>query len=86
MWKLWKLWIIFTLPIMLPVKDPVLFAIADRVPYFLCQCANPHPFKAPGLSKKVDSVDNSQAQKLFAHFYDISGTHGYQQITVLTIL
>lgn len=33
----------------------------------------------------VDNVDNLFAKERFADFYDVSGTHGYQQISVHTI-
>lgn len=33
----------------------------------------------------VDNVDNLLTKQTFADFYDISGTHSYQQVTVNTI-
>ena len=33
----------------------------------------------------VDNVDKLRPEKMFADIYNVSGTHGYQQITVYTI-
>lgn len=33
----------------------------------------------------VDNVDKLFAEKMFADIYNVSGAHGYQQITVHTI-
>lgn len=33
----------------------------------------------------VDNVDKLSAEKMFADIYNVSGAHGYQQITVHTI-
>ncbi len=40
-----------------------------------------------GISPKnhVDNVDNLLTKQAFADFYDVSGTHSYQQVTVNTI-
>ena len=37
------------------------------------------------VDNDVDIVDNHLLNQRFAHFYDISGTHSYQQVTVYTL-
>ena len=34
------------------------------------------------VDKVVDNVDNLLSKELFAHFYNISGPHSYQQVAV----
>ena len=46
---------------------------------------NPHPEVEVFPKLDVDKVDISAAQYMFTDFYNISGTHGYQQVAVHTI-
>ena len=36
------------------------------------------------VHKRLDNVDKLLSEQLFAYFYDISGSHSYQQISVYT--
>lgn len=42
----------------------------------------PHIFSSENGGKKCGYVENFLFEKLFTYIYNISGTHGYQQITV----
>lgn len=38
-----------------------------------------------GVDNIVDIVDNSLFHHIFSHFYNVSGSHGYQQFAVYTV-
>ena len=61
-------------------------------PYFpafsnlqLCKSKNPQGIQQDSVENSVDNVDNLLSKELFAHFYNISGPHSYQQVAVDTI-
>lgn len=51
---------------------------------FLCKSKNPQKFSPKNVENSVDNVDNLLTKEIFSHFYDVSGTHSYQQITLNT--
>lgn len=65
------------------------YSVSMRFPVssaLLCKGENPQPIFETDLEKVVDFVDKSVAQDMIADSYDISGSHGYQQVAVHTIL
>ena len=61
-------------------------------PYFpafsnlqLCKSKNPQGIQQDSVENSVDNVDNLLSKELFAHFYNISGPHSYQQVAGGTI-
>ncbi len=58
------------------------FKLAD---YLLCKSENPQKFSSENVENSVDNVDNLYTKKVFPYFYNVSGTHSYQQITLDTI-
>ena len=69
-------------------KFPI-FLIFPYFPAFsnlqLCKSKNPQGIQQDSVENSVDNVDNLLSKELFAHFYNISGPHSYQQVAVDTI-
>lgn len=78
MWIVWKLW---------KKKSPttVFSHFYGKRQHFLCKKISTI-FQAFLQRKNCGYCVKLDAEKIFADFYDISGAHSYQQVTVDTIL
>ena len=50
----------------------------------LYELENPQSFHLWIVENFVDNVDNLSGKQVFPYFYNISGTHSYQQVAVHT--
>ena len=68
-----------------PVETANSSAFLSRADIKLCKSENPQDFQLLFVENPVDNVDNLLSEQFFAHFYDVSGPHSYQQIAGDTI-